>query len=136
VLDASALLAFLRGEPGAELVEEALVTGTHISAVNWAEVLSKLAEAGQAPRDVAQDLENQGLLGLALIIHPLEESLAMRIAELRSLTRHKGLSLGDRACLALGSHLQFEVLTADHDWGELDLGLQIRFIRPKKPTPP
>jgi ribonuclease VapC len=107
-----------------------------MSAVNWAEVLSKLAEAGEDPEAVAQDLEDKGLLGLALMIHPVEESLALRIAKLRPLTRHKGLSLGDRACLALAAHLQLKVLTADSGWDELDLGLHIQFIRHRPPTPP
>jgi len=118
------------------LVEEAVIAGAYISAVNWAEVLSKLTEHGQDPEAVAEDLENQGLLGLALVVYPLEESLALRIAKLRPLTRHKGLSLGDRACLALGAHLQLRILTADSGWDELDLGLQIQFIRHRPPTPP
>jgi ribonuclease VapC len=104
--------------------------------VNWAEVLSKLAEGGQAPKDVAQGLEDKGVLGLALVVYPLEESLALKIAELRPLTRQMGLSLGDRACLALGSHLQLQVLTADRGWLDLDLEIDIQWIRHVPPTPP
>jgi PIN domain nuclease of toxin-antitoxin system len=136
VLDASALLAFLHDEPGADLVGEALVAGASISAVNWAEVLSKLADRGQEPETVAQDLENQGILGPALIVHEVDEILARRIAELRPQTRALGLSLGDRACLALAGRLGLGVLTADRDWMDLDLGLDIRLIRHQQPTPP
>jgi PIN domain nuclease of toxin-antitoxin system len=128
-LDASALLAFLREESGLEIVREAFLAGAHISAINWAEVLSKLAELGQSPEDAARDLEDQGILGVALIVHPADESLALRIAELRPLTRHLGLSLGDRACLALASRLHLTVLTAERIWRELELGLEIRLVR-------
>lgn len=129
VLDASALLAYLHDEPGSTVVEKALKGGAHISAVNWAETLSKLAEGGQAPESTAQDLEDKGILGLALIVHPLGEKLALRIAELRPLTRHAGLSLADRACLALGSELQLKVLTGDRVWSDLSLGIEIEQIR-------
>jgi PIN domain nuclease of toxin-antitoxin system len=136
VLDASALLAFLRDEPGADLVGEALVAGANISAINWAEALGKLADQGQEPETVAQDLEDQGILGPALVVHEVDELLARRIAELRPLTRALGLSLGDRACLALGRRLGLTILTADRDWMDLDLGLDIRLIRNQRPTPP
>jgi ribonuclease VapC len=110
-----------------------LTAGSHISVVNWAEVLSKLTELGQDPNQVAQDLEDRGILGSALIVHPADESLAMRIAELRPLTKFKGLSLGDRACLALASQLQLGVLTAERNWRELDVGVEIRLIRHQEP---
>jgi ribonuclease VapC len=129
VLDASALLAYLHNEPGSAVVREALEQGAHISAVNWAEALSKVAERGGNPNRLAQDLENKGILGLALIVHPLDEGLALRIAELRPLTKHAGLSLGDRACLALGSELQLRVLTTDRLWSDLGLGIEIERIR-------
>ena len=136
VLDASALLAFLHDEPGADLVGEALVAGAGISAVNWAEALSKFAERGLEPEAVAQDLEDQGILGPALVIHEVDEFLARRIAELRALTKALGLSLGDRTCLALAGRLGLPVLTADRDWLELNLGLDIRLIRHRQSTPP
>jgi PIN domain nuclease of toxin-antitoxin system len=129
VLDASALLAYLQDEPGADLVEEALLAGTTISAINWAETLSKLAEQGQEPGTVAGRLEDRGILPFALRVHLLDEPLARYIAVLRPLTRHLGLSLGDRACLALSQHLQIGVLTADRNWGKLDFPFEIRMIR-------
>lgn len=129
VLDASALLAYLHGESGAESVSETLLEGACISAVNWAETLSKLAERGQAPEAVSQRLEDEGILGSTLEIHPLDERAARRIAELRPSTRKAGLSLGDRACLALASQLKLVALTADSAWAELDLGIEVRLIR-------
>lgn len=129
VLDASALLAYLHGEPGAAAVSQALTAGAAIGAVNWAEVLSKLAEVGQDPDRVTRDLASQGLLGSALMIHALDESMAREIARLRPLTRSRGLSLGDRACLALGRLLGLPVLTADGGWEKLSVGVKVRAIR-------
>lgn len=129
VLDASALLAYFHNEPGSAVVREALEQGAHISAVNWAEALSKVAERGGNPERLVQDLENRGVLGLALIVHPLDEGLALRIAKLRPLTKHAGLSLGDRACLALGEELRLRVLTAERVWNDLSLGIEIEQIR-------
>ncbi|HEX2222987.1 MAG TPA: type II toxin-antitoxin system VapC family toxin [Thermoanaerobaculia bacterium] len=129
ILDASALLAYLQDEPGAALVEEALLAGATISAINWAETLSKLAEQGQEPGAVAERLENRGILPFALQVHPVDEPLARHIAVLRPVTRQLGLSLGDRACLALSLHLEKGILTADRHWGKLDFPFEITMIR-------
>jgi ribonuclease VapC len=129
VLDASALLAYLQDEPGAELVEAVLLGGVWISAINWAETLSKLSDQGQKPDAVTRRLEDEGILGIALRVYPVDESLARLIAILRPSTRQFGLSLGDRACLALSLHLQFGALTADRDWGKLDFPFEIKMIR-------
>jgi PIN domain nuclease of toxin-antitoxin system len=129
ILDASALLAFLHGEPGAEVVADALNQGALISAVNWAEVLTKLAELGETPEAVTQRLEKMGILGFAVEIQPFDESYARGVARLRAATREQGLSLGDRACLALADRLQLEVLTADRAWINLSLSLKIHNIR-------
>lgn len=129
VLDASAFLAYLQGEPGAELVADALVQGVAISAVNWAEVLSKLAERGQNPDTVATHLVEQGLLNKAILVHPLDEALARAIAKLYLPTRSFGLSLGDRACLALALNLNLPALTADRAWKSLSLGVNVHCIR-------
>lgn len=69
-MDASALLAYLRDEPGGEVVGRALESGAFLSAVNWAEVLSKLAEGGQDPEDAARALADAGILGEGLILRP------------------------------------------------------------------
>jgi ribonuclease VapC len=129
VLDASALLAFLHGEDGADTVEEALASGAVMSAVNWAEVLGKLAELGEDPETLTSRLTKEGLLGAALAIVPLEADDATRIATLRRDTRRLGLSLGDCACLALALRLGAPALTADHAWADLDLGIEVTFIR-------
>ena len=129
VLDASALLAYLQGEPGADVVADALLQKAAISAVNWAETLSKLAEHGQDPDSVTTQLREQGLLDRALIIYPVDEELGRQIAKLRTPTRSLGLSLGDRACLALALKLNLPALTSDRVWETLSLGVEIRVIR-------
>lgn len=91
VLDASAFLAYLRDEPGASVVENALTQRACISVVNWAEVLSKVADVGEDPEALALHLENEGLLGNSLEIIPLTEEDALVVAQLRPLTKTSGL---------------------------------------------
>lgn len=130
VLDASALLAFLRDEPGGDAVEELLEEGCAISAANWAEVLSRLTAEGKSPEESSEDLIERGILHTSLIVHPLDESQARRIATLRLVvTRDAGLSLADRACLALAHALNLPVYTADGAWRDADAGVEIRLIR-------
>jgi ribonuclease VapC len=129
VLDASALLAYLQGEPGSDFVATALTQGTALSAVNWAEVLSKLLARGKQPQDVAAQLRDLGLLGQAIQIYPVDEELALTIAELLVGTRAMGLSLGDRACLALALKLNLPALTADKIWSSVDVGVAVELIR-------
>lgn len=131
MLDASALLAYLQNEPGATTVRDALALGCRMSAVNWAEVLSKANDAGRSSREIVDELTNRGLLGQSLRIVPFAESDAATVGDLRPRTRHIGLSLGDRACLALGLRLQRSVLTTDRDWRKLtgELEVDIRVIR-------
>ena len=95
VLDASAVLAFLRDEPGADVVSQALVRGKMISAVNWTEVTGRFAEAGHDPQEVDRLLDDDGALGCgALLVLPFERSDSILVAKLRPLTQHLGLSLG------------------------------------------
>ncbi len=108
---------------------EALARVAAISAASWAEVLSHLAELEQDPDVVAEALEQQGPLGIALVVHPFDEDLARRVARLRRLPRAAGLSLGDRACLALGEALGLPVITADRVWATLALGVTVQAIR-------
>ena len=129
VLDASALLAYLRDEPGIDVVRKALQKRTAISAVNWAEVLSKLVDLGYDPNVVAQQLRDQGLIGAALLIWPFDEDQARGVAGLRIQGRPLGLSIGDRACLALAAQLNVPVLTADQAWSKVKTSVAVRVVR-------
>jgi ribonuclease VapC len=122
-LDASALIAMLRDEPGGDVVEELLETAT-ISSVNWSEVVQKALDWKTEIAGLRQDLE---ALGLEVV--PFTALLAETTAELRSSTRQAGLSLGDRACLALASVLGLPAITADRIWLDLGLPLEIRAVR-------
>ncbi|WP_114313195.1 type II toxin-antitoxin system VapC family toxin [Thermus caldifontis] len=128
VLDASALLALILDEPGAQRVEEALAGGAAISAVNLGEVLSKVAERGWDPQEVQERLRGEGILE-ALRVFPFTEEDALWVARLRPLTRPLGLSLGDRACLALAQRLSLPALTADVNWRGLSLGVAVEVVR-------
>jgi ribonuclease VapC len=130
VLDASALLALLKGEPGAERVAEALERGAYLSAVNLAEVLSKLADWGEDPAEAQARMAQVGLLGAAVEVLPFTGEDALEVARLRALTRAHGLSFGDRACLALARRLGLPALTAERAWAELDLGIPAEVLRP------
>ena len=123
VLDATALLALLQEEPGAETVAEAIPHAS-ISTVNLAEVVGKLADSGM-PEEAVQG----ALAGLGIKVIPFDEDLAYRTGLLRPLTSAYGLSLGDRACLALGQRLSQPVLTADRVWASLKIGVKVRVIR-------
>jgi len=123
VLDASALLAMLHAEPGGEEVRKVLQTSS-MSSVNWSEVVQKSLERGVEVEGMRQDLE---VLGLQIV--PFSAVQAERTAVLRALTRHLGLSLGDRACLALAAELRLPALTTDRNWADLALEVEIRVTR-------
>lgn len=125
VLDASAVLAYLHHEPGWETVEAALRTDAClISAVNLAEVVSKLAEK-RLPENAIRAV----LAALSLPVHAYEESQALATGLLRPKTRQQGLSLGDRACLALAIRQRATALTTDRNWSNLPLDCAIQQIR-------
>jgi ribonuclease VapC len=123
VLDATAVLAVLNDEPGAAKVAPLLPRAV-MSTVNLSEVVSKLADAGM-PEETIQTVI--GELGITVI--PFDEPLAFSAGFLRPTTSAYGLSLGDRACLALGKHLHRPVLTADRMWSSLKLDMTIQLIR-------
>lgn len=126
VLDASAVLAYLLGEPGEELVGEVLERGLGvISAVNLSEVGAKLADGAMSHPEI-----EEVLAGLDLRLVPFDREQALASAWLRGPTRPLGLSLGDRACLALAEHLSLPVLTTDRAWLDVQGGLTVRVIRP------
>jgi len=130
VLDASAMLAFLQGEPGSQLVQAALAAGAVINVVNYAEVLTRLGDAGEQPATAHHRFLQQGLIGGLLELVPLTVEDAVAIAQLRATTRPQGLSLGDRACLATGLRLGRPVITADRSWASSGVGVTIHLIRP------
>lgn len=123
VLDASALLAWLHGEPGGEVVEPLLHLAV-ISSVNWAEVLQRSIARGVHIERMQADVE-----ALGLQILPFTALDAERVSQLYQRTQPQGLSLGDRACLALAQRLNLPALTTDRAWGELDLGIEIQMLR-------
>lgn len=123
VLDASALLAAMFGESGAAAVQTRLGAAC-ISAVNLSEVFAKLADRGVKAEDIAESLA-----ALDLDVRPFDEAQAEHAGALRSLTRELGLSLGDRACLALAAALDRPALTTDKAWKAFDIGIEIELIR-------
>ncbi len=142
VLDASALLAYWLDESGAGVVEQAIGEhGALISAANFAEVLTKLTDArvdfadtlsGVEPHDAEAAraiVASLPLAGGAISVEPFELQDALLCAKLRPLTLHKGLSLGDRACLALALRVGVAALTADQAWTDLTVGVSVIQIR-------
>jgi PIN domain nuclease of toxin-antitoxin system len=121
ILDASALIAFLKREKGGDLVAEHLPTSC-ISAVNLAEVVHVLSRGG-----VTSERAHAIFQHLMLPVEPFTEEQAFLSCSLSHLEGK--LSLGDRACLALGIHLRQRVITADQSWKSLDTGVEIILIR-------
>ncbi|GAA4830975.1 PIN domain-containing protein [Actinomycetospora corticicola] len=123
VLDASAVLAWIRAERGADVVAPHLPTAV-ISAVNVSEVHQKLAQYGV---DADRTISRLRTLGLAVEPVGLEDALVA--SRLGASTRSAGLSLGDRCCLALAARLGLPAVTADGSWTALDLGVDVVTIR-------
>ena len=123
VLDASAILALLDQERGADKVG-AVLRDSAVSTVNLAEVHSKLAERGEAGRQALSEI-----LAVIGAIMPFTQAHASITGSLRADTKALGLSLGDRACLALGIALGAQVYTTDRLWSSLNLPCSIQVIR-------
>ena len=123
VLDASAILAVLLDEPGQDRVIDAISDGV-VSAVNLSEVFAKLLDKGRTGEQALVDVD--AFLSMSA---PFDLAQALDAGAIRAETRTAGLSLGDRACLALGRRKRARVLTADRGWAALDLGLEIEVIR-------
>jgi PIN domain nuclease of toxin-antitoxin system len=119
VLDASALLAFLQGEPGADVVEAALNAGALCGAANWSEAAQKVIDAGGDWELTKALLDSYGF-EVAAVTAEDGEWAAHRWR------RGEGLALGDRLCLALGERVDRDVLTADTAWGRTGRIKQIR----------
>lgn len=123
VLDASALLALLWSEPGSERVAE-VMDDAAVSAVNWAEIVSKLQDRG-IDLDAARPMLDE----LPVSILPFDSEQAFAAGALRRTSKHLGLSIGDRACLALAAQLKVPAYTADRAWAKLDCGVEIVVMR-------
>ena len=119
VIDASALLAFVQGEDGSDLVEGALAEGARCGAANWSEVAQKVRAAG---RD--WDLVRALLLSYPVVVEPVVADDAEWAAQ--RWRRGEGLSLADRLCLALAERVDAPVLTADRSWGTTGRVRQVR----------
>ncbi len=122
VLDASAILAVIHGE--AQKLTPELLAGAVASTVNLAEVQAKLVCRGWSPVEAWEDTTSPIREAI-----PFNEQHAKIAGSLVSLTQHLGLSLGDRACLALGMALNAPIYTADKTWGGLKLNTRIHVIR-------
>ena len=130
VLDASAILAYLREEEGAQRVAQIIrFSGAVTSSVNLAEVLAKSADIGEKPDHVFQHLQNNLMSQGILDVYPFDAILALRSAQLRAQTRSLGLSLADRVCLAIGKLHKLPVVTTDRSWKKLSIGVKIEVIR-------
>jgi ribonuclease VapC len=132
-LDASALLALLQNERGAAVVEDAIADGATISTVNLAEALGTMARKGADPATALATMTERGVIGGAITVEPFTLADAVETARLRPLTAKAGLSLGDRSCLALARRLGTQALTADQPWRGIDLQVEVRSIRERKP---
>jgi ribonuclease VapC len=123
VLDASAVIAILRSEPGSDVVLSAL-SGAVITTVNYSEVLKKTIERGGSGSAAAAFVR-----GLSIAIIPFDETLAAASAGLYLQTKEHGLSFADRACLALGIQRNCKVLTSERRMGLVVLPIKVKLIR-------
>jgi ribonuclease VapC len=126
VLDTSAVLAILFREPGQDVVRSALHEGALLSTVNFAEAITRLVRDG-----MAADRAAAAITALPIGLRDLDAQLATDAGALFDQTRPFGLSLGDRACLALARQESVPALTGDRVWVEVAplLGVEVRLIR-------
>ncbi len=128
VLDVSAIIAFLQGEPGNELVQKALQSKyCLVTAANQAEIIAKSLDRGVSAQSIQAILAE-----LAYVVIDIKSEDGVLAGWMRAQTRKLGLSLGDRLCLAVAQRLRAQVLTADRAWMSMaqPLGLEIRCIGP------
>jgi PIN domain nuclease of toxin-antitoxin system len=125
LLDASALLAFVQAEPGAEIVERAL-EGSLISAVNFSESATRIAARGIDPRPVLDDI-----LEFGIDVLDFDFRCSMALIDVQAHERRIGvrLSLGDRCCLATAMAEELPILTADREWSRFADLVDIQFVR-------
>jgi ribonuclease VapC len=124
VLDFSAILALINGEPGSEKLPDELLARSVASAVNLAEVQTKLVKRGWPSAEAWDDATSP-----VREILPFDGEQAKITGDLVGQTRYLGLSLGDRACIALGLTLNLPVYTAEKLWKQVKAGVEIHIIR-------
>ena len=124
VLDASAILAVIGNETGADELTAALLAGAAASTVNLAEVQAKLVSRGWTSAQAWEDATSP----LREVI-PFDDEQARLAGDLVIQTKHLGLSLGDRACLALGALLKLPVYTAERAWKKVKINVPVHIIR-------
>ena len=122
VLDASALIAMLKGEKGAGKVA-AGIAGARLSSVNYAEVVSHFIHAGMPEREVDAMLDP-----LPVVVVPTDKGLAKIAGRLRAVTAEAGLSLGDRFCLALAVRDGLPVWTSDQNWKKVADAAKVKVV--------
>jgi len=122
VLDASALIAMLKGERGAAKVA-AGIAGARVSSVNYAEVVSHFVHAGMPERQVDAMLDP-----LPVAIVPADKALAQNAGRLRATTADAGLSLGDRFCLALAKREGLPAWTSDQNWKKIADAAEVKVV--------
>ena len=123
ILDASAFLALVTNEAGQDVVEP-LLPYSIMSSVNISEVVSELNSKLSLPTEHIQKI-----LCLIPVVYQFDKDLAIQAGLLKKSVTHLGLSLGDRACLALADHLTLPVYTADKAWSKLHTNITITQIR-------
>jgi ribonuclease VapC len=124
VLDSSVILALINGEPGSETLPEELLAHSVVSAVNLAEVQTKLVQRGWPSAEAWEDASSP-----VREIFAFDGEQAKIAGDLVGRTHHLGLSLGDRACIALGLKLNLPVYTAEKLWKQVKAGVEIHIIR-------
>ena len=124
VFDASAILAILQNERGAETLTDEIRKNAVVSAVNLAEVQSKLVKKGHDPEEAWEDA-----LSTMTLVEPFTGEQARIAGDLITTTEKYGLSLGDRSCLALAIALKAPVYTTEQVWRNLKVGAPIHVIR-------
>jgi ribonuclease VapC len=123
VVDASAILAAIRGEAGAQAVIDG-VRGARISSLNHCEIVGWLAERGSTREDI------EGVVGpFDLTVEVFDRARAMAAGLLTAKIKRRNISLGDRACLALAMELGMPVMTGDRAWRDLDIGVEVQLFR-------
>jgi ribonuclease VapC len=124
VLDASAILAYIQEERGAENLTKEILDHAVVSTVNLAEVQSKLVKKGHDPEEAWEEI-----LSLVQAEEPFTSDHARIAGDLIATTEKYGLSLGDRSCLALAIALNAPVYTTEQLWRKLKVGVPIHVIR-------